>query len=141
MTETKYKWAHRYLRLTRDVKNPSPDRRCKDNFDTAALWKAGTALRLRAETVTKDVEGTEVTHTHSTLSCGRGGLRWGSVPEHEAARFEALMAAVEEREPDARDICWEVGIDAVYLLERLHKGGAVTTATLRAYAALMDRED
>src|SRR3954464_4319899 len=68
--------------LTRDVTNPSPDRRMRDVFPAMPIWPAGLMVRVRGSQT--------MPHLGKRI---RAAGKWGDVAPYDAG-FDALVDAL-----------------------------------------------
>jgi hypothetical protein len=113
----------KYLRLTRDVENPAPDRRLKD-WDRKPTIPAGTTLVLLEFDYTVDpahpAVGRELRRKHNA----------GSGVGQRRPLFQALLDACEDREPTVQEMVAERDLYPDDVLTHLHQTGVLTAEVL-----------
>jgi len=142
--------------LTKDIPNPRPDRRQKDDWFAAPVWKTGWRFTLRkapwakahAAVSTFELRCIENRYGSSvSVYAGEGELTFNALKENVDQALRALVDALKpsdnprdaliwpfhERGDTMRDSAWIV-------VEQLHKAGRVTPDDVRAALKASDDE-
>jgi hypothetical protein len=122
---------NKFYQLTKDVKNPEPDRR-KKSLDALPVWPAGTIVfhrQQRYPSPAKD-DGTMVTLLRLEFYGQRSHAGQHAVNEHWDAYKLIADAVGKPLEEDFDMLLFRLDHSGRYLLEQLHTMGKVSLAEI-----------